>query len=236
MPEYLPWTMITSRYSKGNEINVYTNYNGVWNSWYRDGTKLFECYMENGKRNGIALAWNENGSLMFKSGFKNGEFHGKYESWYDKGTRSEKGFWKNGKLEGLHESWYENGTKLNIDRYLNGKSHGLQERWHPNGKKYFEYNYINDQQISGIFWNEDGSLKSKEYCDSKGKLKKRELYLKNKIHQFETEVEVGRNFIISTHSSETGELIKKVYKVDGVEFIKRELFKNNTLVKTETVE
>ena len=53
---------------------------------------------------------------------------------------------------------YENGQKKTKRFYRDGKVEGLEYYWYESGQKFRELNYNNNELISEIKWNEDGSL------------------------------------------------------------------------------
>lgn len=56
---------------------------GVWSSWYRDGTLRSECRYKDGKRHGFYQTWFKNGKLRFKGQYHHGKRTGEWK-FYDK--------------------------------------------------------------------------------------------------------------------------------------------------------
>lgn len=84
---------------------------------------------------------------------------GCFEEWFVDGERR-LATYKEGKLHGKYSAWYPNGQLHVRDTYVDGHLEGLSEGWYADGTKQYEAAYSRDREISGKFWNEDGTLGS----------------------------------------------------------------------------
>lgn len=60
--------------------------NGLWQSWYEDGSLWSEGYFENGKREGKALVYYPNGSKMLEGQYAGDRRTGLWRSWDEDGN------------------------------------------------------------------------------------------------------------------------------------------------------
>ena len=61
------------------------NREGVWKSWYEDGTPWSETTFIEGKKNGKTTTWYENGKKRYDGFYTNGIESGKWMIWDEKG-------------------------------------------------------------------------------------------------------------------------------------------------------
>lgn len=59
---------------------------GLWVSYYENGSKWSELYYSNGKRNGKTTAWYENGVKRFDGFYKDDKKFGVWSYWDEKGN------------------------------------------------------------------------------------------------------------------------------------------------------
>jgi len=151
---------------------------GKWTTWDENGQKREEVTYKDGKPDGLFTQWYENGQKKKEGTFKDGELDG-YIFWYENGQKEEEQTskdgkrikWyesgekflevtlKDGKEDGLETVWYKNGQKNTEMSYKDGKDDGLCTEWYDNGQKRYEGTYKDGKEISGKWWNEDGSVK-----------------------------------------------------------------------------
>lgn len=82
----------------GEEIKHYTN-----------GVIQMRGMMKNGKRNGLWKSWYEDGSPWSESTFENGIKTGKTTTWYENGKKRYEGFYTNNVESGKWTYWNEEG-------------------------------------------------------------------------------------------------------------------------------
>ena len=75
------------------------------------------------------------------------------------GKKEFEGSYKDGELDGVRTRWYENGQKEEEGTYKDGKRDGLFTQWYKNGQKRREDTFKDGKEISGKYWNEDGSVR-----------------------------------------------------------------------------
>lgn len=247
---------------KRKEISNYkkVKHHGPFESWYKDGTKKVSAVYKNGLFDGKAKLWYKNGQLSESFNIVDNELNGVQKEWFENGKLKEISNYKNGEFDGVQKEWHENGQLKQTSNYINGELHGLKEDWYKSGKRITLEKWVNGKLDIGkhkswyengnieteiimnknfmfkwTSWNEDGSIKTKEYRDNKNLLKK-EFFKNNSIDLIETTEIEGRNIVTTTRKGETKELVKKVYFDKNYNFVKRELFKDSKLIKTETQE
>ena len=81
--------------------------------------------------------------------------NGPHADWDLDGGRGELQF-VNGKMHGTQRRWYPNGRLQVEDEWANGKMHGLARGWYPSGKPQYEAQYVDDKEVSGTAWDENG--------------------------------------------------------------------------------
>ena len=86
---------------------------------------------------------------------------GPFEEWFTDG-RHRLANYRHGKLNGEFKAWYPNGQLHVRWTYIDDKINGLSEGWYENGQKQYEAQNVNDVEISGKIWNEDGTLRPNE--------------------------------------------------------------------------
>jgi antitoxin component YwqK of YwqJK toxin-antitoxin module len=62
-----------------------------------------------------------------------------------------------GGVHGTFRAWYPNG-QLHVEcQYANGKLNGRDRGWYESGKPQYEATNVDDEEVEGTFWNEDGT-------------------------------------------------------------------------------
>lgn len=115
---------------------------GLYETWYANGTPKERLNYSNGKLHGRAEEYYENGKLKRVCHMQEGEISGLEEEWYESGAQKWKKSYAHGMPQGEHLSWSEKGTLLSRAKYLNGKRDGLFEVWTDKGELLFSANYI----------------------------------------------------------------------------------------------
>ena len=74
------------------------------------------------------------------------------------GSRHES-HWIYGELHGTVRQWYPNG-QLHIEReYVNDLMNGRERGWYSDGKPMYDVINVNGKEVSGEFWNKDGTTR-----------------------------------------------------------------------------
>ncbi|PCJ51442.1 MAG: hypothetical protein COA79_26280 [Planctomycetota bacterium] len=141
----------------------YDDYSGIWRTWHRN--------------------WN----IKSRFGYLRGNRHGWNDSFWDNGIKRVSCFYVEGKMQGMKKHWYPNEKKMYVGNYLNSFPEGKHEEWYDNGERRSVEEYHQRKLLSKVNWNPDGTLRSKEYYDSKGNFQKRELFEKGKLVKTEVE-------------------------------------------------
>jgi hypothetical protein len=64
-----------------------------------------------------------------------------------------------GELHGWSRSWYPGG-RLHVETpYVHGVRQGVGRGWYESGAKQYAATYANDQEIDGVSWREDGTVR-----------------------------------------------------------------------------
>jgi len=113
---------------------------------------------------------------------------------------------------------------------------GIWFVWHENGVKRSEVNYLRGQPNGSLrTWHNNGELAAETYFNSKVNERLLKWFYRGGIKHMEI-VFYNKNMQFATDWNEDGSLNKKEYYDDKGVFIKRELYKDNKLTKTETTE
>jgi antitoxin component YwqK of YwqJK toxin-antitoxin module len=59
---------------------------GLWESFFEDGTRWSSTYYNSGKPNGYSITYYKNGTVQYKGEYKNGERTGHWEFYLEDGT------------------------------------------------------------------------------------------------------------------------------------------------------
>ncbi len=87
--------------------------------------------------------------------------HGPAHSWLQDGSRSEIDHVR-GLPHGAQREWYANGQpRLEIE-WANGMKSGRARGWYRNGIPLYDVVYIDDHEVEGRAWREDGTLRQDE--------------------------------------------------------------------------
>lgn len=115
---------------------------GVWQSWYPDGSMRTEVLYRNGVEDGVYKEWwpenpeeeDEDPFLKTEGTFVLGEKDGEWKIWHRNGLLQSRGIFRKGVQDGIAEEWYNYHIKdepvLKLrGEYKNGKEAGLWEAY-----------------------------------------------------------------------------------------------------------
>ena len=106
--------------------------NGLEESFYENGTKMFQCFWKDGVQNGLMTRWWENGKIATEGSWKSGVLHGKETELYEWGTKQCETIYEYGKVV-TKLSWKPNGEKCDITDVTDGT--GIYIRYRDDGDK-----------------------------------------------------------------------------------------------------
>ena len=144
---------------------------GVWESWYDDGTMKNEVLYENDNfKNSTSYHRNgnkkESGEYVFKDSINWRD--GIWESWYDDGTLESESLYQMGKVKKRTEySYFWNGNKKKEGTYIligdKLRQDGVWKYWNQDGSKDYQRTF-KDGKINGpyISWENNGQVVSGE--------------------------------------------------------------------------
>lgn len=86
-------------------------HNGEYISYYKNGVMEMRGVMKNGKREGLWKSWYEDGSPWSETTFEDGIKNGKTTTWYDNEQKRYEGYYTNDKESGTWTFWDESGKE-----------------------------------------------------------------------------------------------------------------------------
>ena len=86
---------------------------------YKNGAKRIRGMMKDGKRQGVWKSWYEDGTQWSETTFKDGKKDGATTTWYENGKKRYQGFYTNDTESGKWEYWDENG------KFIESKDFGV---------------------------------------------------------------------------------------------------------------
>ena len=156
--------------------------------WYYESGKLrAKCNYINGKAEGFDCRWFKNGNLEYRSFFINGEMVGDAFWYYETGKPKSVVCYENGLMKEQLQ-FYESGNLYAINHYENNKTNSYKRielyddsfskimlvenytknlkqgeaiKYYPSGKIQQINNYIDDQDMGGYWYSEDGKQTEK---------------------------------------------------------------------------
>lgn len=102
-----------------------TPINGLYKTYYPNGTVKMEVYSQNGKPNGLGKFYNEDGTLLYEGTFSDGQ------------------------PVGTMYHYYRNGKVHNEQNYANGVLHGTQQTYGKKGELLVEVVFDQGKAVSG---------------------------------------------------------------------------------------
>ena len=130
---------------------------------YLDGTKQFEGSLvsENpDKLNGRCLFYYSNGQLQSERNYENGIKTGNSKEYHENGKIKTEQTFANGLPNGPYKGYDDKGNLTIEGIAVNGKKDGKWIGYYPSGAKSDEEYYELGDLDSGVYYNEDGTLKS----------------------------------------------------------------------------
>ena len=116
-------------------MNEKDPYSGKVVAIKKDGRKLRELYVKNGKLHGLAIIYYDNGQRKKEGTYKAGKKDGQWAFWYDNGQKEREGAYKEGKEDGQWRFWYKSGQREKEGAYEDGKQEGIWNYWTRDGRK-----------------------------------------------------------------------------------------------------
>jgi antitoxin component YwqK of YwqJK toxin-antitoxin module len=91
--------------------------NGEYIKYYKNGVIEMRGMMKDGKREGLWKSWYEDGSPWSETTFKEGKKNGKTTTWYGNNNKRYEGFYANDIEAGRWTFWAENGKIQSTQNY-----------------------------------------------------------------------------------------------------------------------
>lgn len=91
--------------------------NGEYIKYYKNGVIEMRGMMADGKREGVWKSWYEDGSPWSETTFKEGKKNGKTTTWYGNDNKRYEGFYANDIEAGRWTFWAENGKIQSTQNY-----------------------------------------------------------------------------------------------------------------------
>jgi antitoxin component YwqK of YwqJK toxin-antitoxin module len=158
--------------------------NGLYQSWYKNGTQFEEVMMVDNMFEGTYSIFDDKTGLVYETDeyvhnnrhgvrrmiydthiileehYVAGEKHGLCTEWHSNQQKSEECMWNHGKKVGLFQRWHENGVKAEELLYEDGIPVGTRTFWHENGVKSSERHFAQGK-YNGLYqtWRMNGQLK-----------------------------------------------------------------------------
>jgi hypothetical protein len=91
--------------------------NGESVEYYKNGSIKMRGMMKDGKRDGLWKSWYEDGTPWSATTFAAGIKNGKTTTWYENGKKRYEGFYTNDNESGKWTYWNDKGTIVNTPNY-----------------------------------------------------------------------------------------------------------------------
>lgn len=149
---------------------------GVWLSWYKNGSRKDSCNYKNGLLNGTCYYWFKNhpNQLQCIGTYKKNKKNGEWKWFYEDGKIKKKCFYKDDLLKGEFINFYKNGNIKSREYYIDNRLHGIAFYYFQSGKKLYESTFQNGR-IQGSFkeYSREGRL------IYEGEYRNGEMFIKN---------------------------------------------------------
>ena len=93
---------------------------GLYQQWYINGQKRFECNYDAGNVEGLAQQWHENGQIYYECNYVADKREGLYQEWHANGQKQIECNYVAGIIEGLVPKWDKDGKKIEESYYVAG--------------------------------------------------------------------------------------------------------------------
>jgi antitoxin component YwqK of YwqJK toxin-antitoxin module len=159
---------------QGDTINVTDDQNqkqGLWVTFNNDETKIVEQgqYLNN-KKDGVWHSYYDDGTTKHEITYKNGKAIGPTRFYYDNGLISEEGIWHIDHWEGNYKFYNKNGRLAydwNYDQA--GNRTGEQKYYHSNGTLKYSGNWEKGQATGTLkIFDDSGKLITERVYDNNG--------------------------------------------------------------------
>ncbi len=154
-----PITIPTIRNKKFSTYTMVNNYiDGVYTSYYPDGS-IFQTYTNShGQTNGTFIENNPNGTLHYTGKYINDTRTGTWLENYHSGEKYKTEEYVDGKLHGVTKYYHQNGT-LEIEKpYLKNERNGMYSRYSNTGELMYKIYYEDDIPLYYTYENKEGKL------------------------------------------------------------------------------
>jgi len=159
---------------EGDTVNVIDKNNFKQGYWIKHKPfceeKIQEGNYVDGKREGLWKSYYSDGSLKSEITYRHGEKYGKAKTYFENGNTAEEGVWLIDKWVNKYKAYYRNGKLSYVWNYNEyGTRSGYQQYFYENGNIKIEGKWL-DGKENGVIreYYPDGSLRS-EKVFSKGK-------------------------------------------------------------------
>jgi len=89
-------------------------YNGIWRTWYSDGSLKSEINCINGRMNGLYTIWDHKGNKREERVYVNGRVNGYAQTYFANGQKSSIAQLEDNKrISGTLKCWHKDGTTRN---------------------------------------------------------------------------------------------------------------------------
>ena len=130
--------VFTSYYVNGSIEQEKTYRNGevagIWARYNKNGTKEVEIGVLNGKRNGRFARWDKRGNLQIEGSYANDQRSGLWTVLGKGGQPRSKISYRNGKKEGKAVFYYANGQIMKQGNFVNDRPDGNWQQFSKNGR------------------------------------------------------------------------------------------------------
>ena len=93
--------------------------NGEYIKHYQNGVIQMRGMMKDGKREGLWKSWYDNGSPWSETTFEGGKKNGRTSTWYENEKKRYDGFYTNDTESGNWTFWNEEGKLIKMENYSN---------------------------------------------------------------------------------------------------------------------
>jgi antitoxin component YwqK of YwqJK toxin-antitoxin module len=156
----------------------------------RQRMRTRSCFNEYSELDGKFTHWYKNGRKKAEKEYKDGKYHGAQTEWYESGQMETEIHYKDGEKSGSFTEWFEDGHKRYVELYANGKLDGLSSYWgssKPGGDKRSGFRgmktrdcfYSNGQIQKKIFYSVYDATKHIERTYRNGKQHGLEIYYRS---------------------------------------------------------
>lgn len=160
---------------QGYKIKKYTFINnsgdGIWTTYYRNGTKRMETDYRNNVKEGKCFLYSKSGYKMGEGNYENGLLEGVFKYFYEGGGLLLELNYHKGLEDGVTKGYYKSGKLKVKTEIVKGKEEGEALGYYESGKKKWKSEHEKGHMKGEmVFYNESGSTFDGElnFTDDKG--------------------------------------------------------------------